>query len=183
MRCACFRMLIAFTFAFVIGTLQAKERLACLPPALAVEQSNAYLQFFRTLPTAPFVPLQSSLRAEFVSASQVFAEVLELSPKTLIINHLDELKYLPFTLARSSVLLVIDKAENWTEAKHNKASAVAKTAAIEISLVWLGSAEVPAQLRQTITENGGHLWRLPELNKAVLDYFCLDQKELLSARF
>jgi hypothetical protein len=145
----------------------------CLQQATAVEQSSAYLQAFTSLPTPPFVPLQTRGEARFVNTSALFAEVIDISPKSIIINDIEELRFISYTLAGTSLLLVLKSAPEWTAEKSRKVVAVARALNLSLSLVWLDESPVPAQLVTTIVESNGRVVRLNELTRAVLEKFCV----------
>ncbi|WP_218110326.1 hypothetical protein [Oligoflexus tunisiensis] len=138
-----------------------------------MEQSSAYLQAFTALPTPPFVPLITQGEARFVSTASLFAEVIEVPAKSIIINEVDELRFISYTLAGTSLLLVLNSAPDWTAEKSHKVVAVANLMNITLSLVWVDDRPVPPQLVSTILETNGRVVRLNELTRAVFEKFCV----------
>jgi hypothetical protein len=145
----------------------------CLQESVAMEQSSAWLQAFTALPTPPFVPLITRGEGRYVNTAALFAEVTGVSPRSIILNDIEELRFISYTLAGTPLLLVVKSAPDWTPEKSRKVVAVARTLQIAISLVWLDEAQVPAQLAATIAETHGRIVRLNELTRAVLEKFCV----------
>jgi hypothetical protein len=145
----------------------------CLQESVAMEQSSAWLQAFTALPTPPFVPLITRGEARYVNTASLFAEVIGISPKSIILNDVEELRFISYTLAGTPLLLVLKSAPDWTAEKSRKVVAVARTLQLTISLVWLDDGLVPSQLATTIAETNGRVVRLNELTRVVLEKFCL----------
>jgi hypothetical protein len=152
---------------------RAQNPTECLNEITAMEQSSAYLQAFTALPTPPFVPLITQGEARFVNTAALFADVIDVSAKSVIINEIDELRFISYTLAGTSLLLVLNAAPDWTAEKSRKVVAVANLMNLTLSLVWLDDRPVPPQLVATILETNGRVVRLNELTRAVFEKFCV----------
>ena len=172
--CGMRNLMLSF-FAVLSAPIMAQSSAAgnCLQQSLAVEQSSAFLQALTAMPTPPFVPLITQGEARFVSTASLYAEVIKVSPKAIILNDIDELRFISYTLAGSSLLLVLKSAPDWTEEKSRKVVAVAKTLKLSLTLVWLDAGSVPAQLATTIEETNGRVVRLNELTRVVMEKFCV----------
>jgi hypothetical protein len=144
-----------------------------LQEKLALEQSSAWLQAFTALPTPPFVPLITRGEARFVNTAALLSEVVSVSPRSIILNDVEELRFISYTLAGTPLLLILKSAPEWTSEKSRKVVAVARTLNISLSLVWLDESPVPTQLAITIEEANGRIIRQNELTRAVLEKFCV----------
>ncbi len=151
---------------------QAQGPAECLQQSLAVEQSSAYLQALTALPTPPFVPVISRGEARFVAVSGLYSEVLGVSPRSIILNDIEELRFVSQTLSGTPLLLVLKAAPDWTEAKSRKVVSVAKTLGLSISLLWLDDSLIPDQLASTIAETQGKSFRINDLTRLVMQKFC-----------
>lgn len=160
-------------FALMTTSAWAQTPTQCLQENVAMEQSSAWLQAFTALPTPPFVPLITRGEARFVNTAALLAEVVSVSPGSIILNNVDELRFISYTLAGTPLLLILKSAPDWTAEKSRKVVAVARTLNISLSLVWLDESPVPAQLGTTIVETNGRIIRLNELTRAVLEKFCV----------
>jgi hypothetical protein len=159
--------------ALITTSAWAQTPTLCLQESVAMEQSSAWLQAFTALPTPPFVPLITRGEARFVNTSALLAEVVNVSPGSIILNDVDELRFISYTLAGTPLLLILKSAPDWTAEKSRKVVAVARTLNISLSLVWLDESPVPAQLATTIVEANGRIIRLNELTRAVVEKFCV----------
>jgi len=160
-------------WALMASTASAQMPMDCLQEAVAVEQSSAYLQAFTALPTPPFVPLITRGEARFVNTAALFADVIPVSPRAIILNDVEELRFISYTLAGTPLLLVLKSAPDWTAEKSRKVALVARTLNLSLSLVWLDESPIPAQLLTTIAETNGRVVRQNELTRAVLEKFCI----------
>ena len=123
-------------------------------------------------PSPPFVAIEGTGQSRFMMTNDLFAEILGQPERALLLNDAEELRYLPFTLAGSSILLVLREAQNWSETKARRVEKVALLSAIKISLVWLSSAEIPASLQALVMQSGGRVWRQDELLARIRSYTC-----------
>ncbi|MDQ3233790.1 MAG: hypothetical protein M3Q07_18390 [Pseudobdellovibrionaceae bacterium] len=171
--CGLRKSLLSLCLGLIASSGWAQTPTECLQQATAVEQSSAYLQAFTSLPTPPFVPLITRGEARFVNTAALFAEVIDVSPKAIILNEIEELRFISYTLAGSSLLLVLPSAPDWTAEKSRKVVAVARALNLSLSLVWLDESAIPSQLVTTIVETNGRVIRLNELTRAVLEKFCV----------
>jgi hypothetical protein len=162
------------TFLAVISTqVWAQTPTQCLQESVAMEQSAAWLQALTAMPTPPFVPLITRGEARFVSTAALLSEVAPVSKKSIILNDIQELRFISTTLAGTQLVLILKSAPDWTAEKSRKVVAVARALNISISLVWLDEGQVPALLASTITETNGRIIRLNELTRSVLEKFCV----------
>ncbi len=171
--CGCRSWILGLLYAVMSVPGMAQSPTDCLQQSQALEQSSAYLTALTALPTPPFVPVVTRGEARFVSSSFLFSEMLGVSPKSVILNDIEELKFISYTLAGTPLLLVLKAAPDWTAEKSRKVVAVAKTLKISISLVWLDEAVIPSQLATTIADSNGQSFRLNDVNRLVLQKFCL----------
>ncbi len=160
-------------FTLITTPAWAQTPAQCLQESVALEQSSAWLQAFTAFPTPPFVPLITRGEARFVNTAALLSEVIPVSPKSIILNDVDELRFISYTLAGTPLLLVLKSAPDWTAEKSRKVVAVARTLNISLSLIWLEEGPIPSQLATTIVETNGRMVRLNELTRAVLEKFCV----------
>ena len=170
--CGTWILLSLMYFDSVLVLAQVPEPSECLQQSLAMEQSSAYLQALTALPTPPFVPVISRGEARFVSVSGLYAEVLGVSPRSIILNDIEELRFISHTLSGTPLLLVLKSAPEWTAAKSRKVVSVAKTLGLSISLLWLDDSLIPDQLAETIVETQGKSFRSNDLTRLVMQKFC-----------
>ncbi|HET9240967.1 MAG TPA: hypothetical protein VFO10_27120 [Oligoflexus sp.] len=162
------------TFLALISTqVWAQTPTQCLQENVALEQSAAWLQALTAMPTPPFVPLITRGEARFVNTAALLSEVAPVSPRSIILNDIEELRFISTTLAGTPLVLILKSAPDWTAEKSRKVVAVARTLNISLSLVWLDESQVPALLASTIAEANGRIIRLNELTRAVLEKFCV----------
>jgi hypothetical protein len=162
------------TFLALISTqVWAQTPTQCLQESVAMEQSAAWLQALTAIPTPPFVPLITRGEARFVNTAALLSEVAPVSPKSIILNDVEELRFISTTLAGTPLVLILKSAPDWTPEKSRKVVAVARTLNISLSLLWLDESEVPALFASTITESNGRIIRLNELTRSVLEKFCV----------
>lgn len=178
MRCRRILRSILVSLALCQGDLAiATDKLACLNEKEALDQSSSYLAVLTALPTPPYVPIASALQNKFISTSILFAEVLGIDERSVILNNTDDLRFVPQTLAKTSLLLVLDSIQQWDEVKANKVTAAARILKIKISVLWLKNSPVPGTLVSTSKESGGQIFRLPELNRKLFEKFCRGQTQ------
>jgi hypothetical protein len=170
--CGLRNLFLAF-WALMASMTSAQTPMDCLQEEVAAEQSSAYLQAFTSLPTPPFVPLITRGEAKFVNTAALFADIIAVSPKSIIMNNIEELRFISYALAGTPLLLVLKSAPDWTSDKNRKVIAVARTLNLSLSLVWLDENPIPAQLVTTIVETNGRIVRQNELTRAVLEKFCI----------
>lgn len=113
-----------------------------------------------SIPSPLYVALEDQT---YRLGSQIFAQILGSSPQSFVINDSQELRFLPATLFRTPILLVLDQAAEFDRLKLQKVLPVAKLQEIRISLLWLGSAAVPRELEQLVEATSGQLWNRDEL--------------------
>ncbi|RYZ83655.1 MAG: hypothetical protein EOP04_19540 [Proteobacteria bacterium] len=87
--------------------------------------------------------------------SKAYADVLETSDKSIIINNVEELRFISQTLAHSNILLVLQGNSEWDADKSRKVLSVAKLLDIKVSMVWLGEKASPKALKDMVVESGG----------------------------
>ncbi len=160
-------------FTLFTTSAWAQTPAQCLQESVALEQSSAWLQAFTAFPTPPFVPLITRGEARFVNTAALLSEVIPVSPKSIILNDVDELRFISYTLAGTPLILVLKSAPDWTAEKSRKVVAVARALNISLSLIWLEDGPIPPQLATTILETNGRMVRLNELTRAVLEKFCV----------
>ncbi|RZA25223.1 MAG: hypothetical protein EOP10_07510 [Proteobacteria bacterium] len=116
-------------------------------------------------PTPAFMVLEQAGAARFVAPSKVYADVLEIHEKSLIINHLEELRFLSQTLAHSEILLVLKEASDLDDVKVKKVLSVAKLLDISLSLVWLNDKPSSKALKDLVAQSGGRSFDTRDLLK------------------
>lgn len=116
-------------------------------------------------PTPAFMVLEQGGTARFVAPSKVYADVLGIADKSLIINHLEELRFLSQTLAHSEILLVIKDGSDLDEDKARKVLSVAKLLDISLSLVWLNDKPSSKSLKDLVAQSGGRSFDTRDLLK------------------
>ncbi|MCX6131840.1 MAG: hypothetical protein NTX25_22620 [Proteobacteria bacterium] len=151
---------------------EASQLKGCLQDAAALERASNYLAVLTALPTPPIVPVSGSATMHFATSSQLFSEILDVSPHAVILNEIEELRFISYTLARTSILLVLNSAEGFTAEKSRRVTAVAKMMGIKISLVWLENSNIPEALQSLMSSVRGQSWRLSDLTREVMDKTC-----------
>ncbi len=154
----------------------------CLESSEAVAQSTAYLQAMTATPTPPFVPIQAGGEAKFIATAQLFQDIMGMRPPTIILNSLEELRFLPYTLARSQLLLVIKSDGHWTADKTKKVLAVAKTSQIAISILWLSESPASEDVKAISLQSQGQFFRSADLVRRVMDHFCSQESLSIAGR-
>lgn len=156
---------IAALLAFSLPT-----RAEQVPRADACEAKQASL--FAALSQLPSLPYVAVEGGGYRPTSMLLAAVLGASPRSLILNSSDELRYITATLYRSPLILVIDAAKDFDQQKLNKVLAVAKLQEISISLLWLSNAVIPSELEALVAASGGKVWKQTELKAGMQAYAC-----------
>ncbi len=121
-------------------------------------------------PTPPFVALEGTQQTQFVMTQALFADVLKQREPALLVNEVDQLRFLPYTLASSSLLLILRDAGTWDENKARRVEAVAGLHQMKLSLIWLGQGESPSSLSALVEHTGGRLWNRESLMSAIHSY-------------
>ncbi len=143
-------------------------------------KSQNLLEALTQYPTPAFLVTEKEGRTRFIPPAKLYAEVLNLSEKSLIINNVEELRFLSQTLARSEVLMVLKETSdfNFAAEKAAKVSSVTKLLGIRLNLVWIGESIGPKVLRDLVEESGGHSFETRDILKKA-DEIC---KESLAGR-
>jgi hypothetical protein len=172
------RMLVRIVFTLslflaVTGAAQAAPSPAdlqkCLNDAGKLEHARRILEVMTLQPTPALVPLEG---ARFIPANAFFASFFQTPVQGPIINDIDELRFIPFTLSGTSLLIVTKEARSWDAEKSRKVLAVARLQNIRISLLWLETQAPQAALDTLVKESGGQVWLLSDLNRLVFQYVC-----------
>ncbi len=163
------------TFGFMPQAFSDPEREMaerCLKDANKREQSSQILAFMTSLPTPPVVPLQEPEGLHYQTSSAVFGRILGTSAQATVLNDIEELRFLPYTLTGTPLLLVIRSAGAWTPEKARKVVSVAKTQENSISIVWLSEMRLTPSLKALAVETGGRAFEMRDLNRLVLRHVC-----------
>lgn len=130
------------------------------------------LQVIEVQPTPPFVALENSGQTRFIMSSQLLAAILGTSPKALILNDSEELKYISHSLNRSAIFLILSEAKEWSEKKASRVEAVARLQEISISLLWLGPDAAPPSLVELVRGSKGQFLTRDVFLAATDNYLC-----------
>lgn len=123
-------------------------------------------------PSPPFVAVEGTGQTRFYMISDIYAEVLQTPRPLFLVNDTDELKYLPFTMSKSSLLLVLRDLKNWSPERAQKVLSVVLLHQSSLSLVWLGEGPIPRDFNEFITRSGGKTWSRQELLDSIRSYTC-----------
>ncbi|MFW7379424.1 MAG: hypothetical protein ACOH5I_11490 [Oligoflexus sp.] len=94
---------------------------------------------------------------QFLSPGEILMDWYAGRPLPIVIREADDLKFLPFTLPASNVVLVIDRFP-LSDRQVDRVLAVADTLQITLHLLWLGdSHSLPAQARQLALATQGQV--------------------------
>ena len=145
---------------------------SCLKDEKNREISGKLLALMTTIPTPPVVPLEEAEGLRYKTSAVIFSRVLGTSPYGTILNDSEELRFLPYTLAGTPLLLVIRSAGDWNPEKARKVASVAKLQGNAISLLWLSEATIPGSLKNLVKETGGRAFGSRDLNRMVFKYVC-----------
>jgi hypothetical protein len=151
---------------------EAEMASRCLQDESKRESSGKLLAVMTTMPTPPVVPVEEPEGLRYLTSSSIFSRILGSPANAVILNESEELRFLPFTLSGTPVLLVIRAANNWNAQKAKKVASVAKLQGNSISLLWLNESPIPASLRLLAKETGGRAFGLRDLNRLVLRHVC-----------
>ena len=135
----------------------------CSVAGVARQQSENLMAALTRVPSPPFVVLEQEGKARFVSPSKMYASILDTSEHSIVINDLEELRFLSQTLSHSTILLVLAGKADWDLEKSRRVLSVAKLLDIKLSLLWLGEATSPKILRDMIVQSGGENFATSDL--------------------
>ncbi len=153
--------LLTSTFAF--GQMATLCSVAGAPGKFSENLLGALTRF----PTPAFVVVEQGGQARYVAPSKMYASVLNTPERSIILNDVEELRFLSQTLAHSSVLLVLNGKVEWNEEKAQKVVAVAKLLDIKVSMVWLNESQSPKALRDMVNKTGGSNFASSDLVRQV----------------
>lgn len=157
------RNLLLVLSLFVSEISFAGKASPCSMTGALASRSENLLSALSQVPTPAFMVLEQAGSARFVSPAQVYADVLDTSDKSLIINDIEELRFLSQTLAHSEILMVLKGKADIDGEKAKKVLSVAKLLDIKLSLVWLGEMSSPKALRDLVAESGGRSFETRDL--------------------
>lgn len=149
------RILMLLSFFLLSDVLLAGISPICSIAGPNAKQSENLLTALTLFPTPAFLVLDTEGKAKFVPPSKAYADVLETSDKSIIINNVEELRFISQTLAHSNILLVLQGNSEWDADKSRKVLSVAKLLDIKVSMVWLGEKASPKALKDMVVESGG----------------------------
>ncbi len=136
------------------------------------ELSGKLLALMTTLPTPPIVPVEEAEGLRYLTSSNVFSRILGTSAHATILNDTEELRFLPYSLANTPVLLIVRSEGEWSLERARKVLSVAKMQGNTISFLWLNETAVPASFRTLAKETNGRAFGLRDLNRLVLRHVC-----------
>lgn len=128
-----------------------------------VRRSENLLSVLTQVPTPAFVVLDLRGSARFVPPARIYSEVLQTNEHSLIINDLEDLRFISQTLARSEILLVLKGKVEFPEAKAQKILSLAKILNVKISMVWLNDTPVPKSVKNLVAGSGGKTFETRDL--------------------
>ncbi len=154
----------------LLFALFASEILVANPCAVVgseAHNSQNLVEALTQYPTPAFLVTEKEGRTRFVPPSKLYADVLNISEKSLIINDVEELRFLSQTLARSEVLMVLKESPDFSfaEDKAAKVGSVAKILNIRLNLVWIGENSSPKTLRDLVQVSGGQSFETRDILK------------------
>lgn len=134
-------------------------------------QSENLMSALTIVPTPAFLVLDRDGQAKFVPPTKAYADVLETSDRSIIINDAEELRFISQTLAHSNILLVLESKPEWDGEKSRKVLSVAKLLDIKVSMLWLGEKASPKALKDMVLQSGGAAFDTKDLLQRV-DRLC-----------
>lgn len=146
--------------------------LACLDSENEAGKTQSLLSGLLRFPTIPYMIADKDGVSAFVPTSSVFASVLGTANQAVLINHAQELRFLPNVLAKSALLLVLNQADGFSDELAAKAIADASDLELTISLVWISNEPIPAGLTKIVKATSGLLVEREELVRRVFAYAC-----------
>lgn len=126
-------------------------------------RSENLLSALTQVPTPAFLVLDHGGSARFVSPARIYAEVLQTNERSLILNDLEELRFISQTLAHSEILLVLKGKADFDESKTQKVLSVARVLDIRLSLVWLNDTPTPKAIKDLVAGSGGKSFETRDL--------------------
>ncbi len=167
------RLWLCLSWLLVGETLLAGIRpsLICSTAGPKVEHSENLIGALTLLPTPAFLVLDVQGQARFIPPARAYADVLNTSDRSIIINNVEELRFISQTLAHSHILLVLDGKPEWDQEKSRKVISVAKLLDIKVSMLWLGEQASPKPLKDLVAASGGATFETKDLIQKV-DRLC-----------
>ena len=167
------RSLIFLGFLFLSEALFAGTSAICSISGVQAQQSQNLMSALTLVPTPAFLVLDVEGKAKFVPPARAYADVLRTPERAIIINHVEELRFITQTLAHSNILLVLEGDTDWDAEKSRKVLSVAKLLDIKVSMLWLGENASPKPLRDLVLGSGGLAFNTKDLLQNV-DRLCLE---------
>jgi hypothetical protein len=124
-------------------------------------------------PTPRFLILEQDSGPRFVAPSKVYSSILGTHERSLILNSIEELRFLSQALAHSEVLLVLKDHANLDEARATALSRLSHILDIKLSLLWLDDRPSPKVLKDLVRQSGGQSFTTKDLLRRIVD-FCPD---------
>lgn len=160
-KLSCFAFVLFSQISFA-STLPSANN-PCSIAGAEARRSENLLGALTQWPTPAFFVLDRGGSSRFVAPSKIFADVLNINEKSLIVNDVEELRFLSQTLAHSEILMVLKGKSDLNESKVKKVISVAKILDIKLSMVWLNDFPSPKPLKDLVSETGGRSFETRDL--------------------
>ncbi|MBC7531905.1 MAG: hypothetical protein H7318_10025 [Oligoflexus sp.] len=165
------RLLICLSWLLISDVLLAGISPICSIAGPKAKQSENLMSALTLVPTPAFLVLEMEGKAKFVPPTKAYADVLQTSDRSIIINDVEELRFISQTLAHSNILLVLEGKNEWDAEKSRKVLSVAKLLDIKVSMLWLGDKASPKALKDMVVQSGGAAFDTKDLFQRV-DRLC-----------
>lgn len=145
---------------------------SCLISGSESKRSENLLAALTQVPTPAFYALDQKGKTRFVPPAKVFADVLKIGDKSLILNSLEELRFLSQTLAKSEILLVLtnEGVRDFSEDKLSRVLSVARLMQIKMNVVWIAEEPMPKLVKDLAQQSGGSNFETRDLVQRANDF-------------
>lgn len=161
------RIVLTLVLIFASHVSLAAQATPCAITESEARRSENRLSALTQFPTPAFMILDQGGSTRFVSPAKVYADVLNTSDRSLIINEPEELRFLSQTLARSEILMILKGKTDFDQVKATKVLSVTKLLDIKLSMIWLGDTQAPKVLRDLVAHSGGRAFGTRDLLQGI----------------